>query len=71
MSTSAPDRLLDVADVAAYCKVAPTAPYYWRKRGEGPPAVHVGRRLRYRQRDVDAWLEANADPAPFVNEPLP
>lgn len=67
MSTE-PDRLLDVADLASYCKVAPTAPYYWRKRGEGPPAVRVGRRLRYRKRDVDAWLQANEDPAPVLEE---
>ncbi|WEV77730.1 helix-turn-helix domain-containing protein [Janibacter cremeus] len=31
--------------------------YDWRCRGEGPPAFKVGRRLRYRETDVFAWLE--------------
>ncbi len=59
-----PDQLLDVAELASYCNVAESAPYYWRKNGTGPRAVRVGRHLRYRRRDVDAWLEANAEPIP-------
>jgi hypothetical protein len=29
---------------------------YWRHRGEGPPYAKVGRRVRYRRLDVEAWL---------------
>lgn len=61
-----PDRLLDVTELAAQCHVAESAPYYWRKKGVGPRAVRVGHHLRYRQCDVDAWLEANTEPAPEV-----
>jgi excisionase family DNA binding protein len=34
--------------------------YQWRYRGDGPPGFRVGRHLRYRRRDVDAWLEERA-----------
>jgi predicted DNA-binding transcriptional regulator AlpA len=37
--------------------------YNWRSRGEGPPAYRVGKYLRYRQSDVDAWLEGRHDEA--------
>ncbi len=36
--------------------------YTWRSRGEGPRAIRVGKHLRYRQSDIDAWLERQADP---------
>lgn len=31
----------------------------WRVTGDGPPWVRIGaRRIMYRKRDVEAWLEA-------------
>jgi excisionase family DNA binding protein len=35
--------------------------YNWRQRGEGPPAYRVGKYLRYRRSEVDAWLEGQRD----------
>jgi predicted DNA-binding transcriptional regulator AlpA len=29
-----------------------------RYRGEGPPFVRIGKLVRYRRRDVEAWLVA-------------
>jgi predicted DNA-binding transcriptional regulator AlpA len=37
--------------------------YNWRLRGEGPPAYRVGKYLRYRRSEVDAWLEGRHDTA--------
>jgi predicted DNA-binding transcriptional regulator AlpA len=37
--------------------------YNWRLRGEGPPADRVGKYLRYRRSEVDAWLEGRRDTA--------
>jgi predicted DNA-binding transcriptional regulator AlpA len=34
----------------------------WRWRGRGPKAIKVGRTIRYRWSDVDAWLDQLADP---------
>jgi hypothetical protein len=31
--------------------------YDWRRRGLGPKASGVGKHLRYRWSDVDAWFE--------------
>lgn len=31
----------------------------WRRRGIGPPYVRFGNRVRYRVRDVEAWLAAH------------
>ena len=31
----------------------------WRIRSAGPPFVQVGRAVRYRRRDLIAWIDAN------------
>ena len=31
----------------------------WRARNEGPAFVRAGRAIRYRRRDLIAWIEAN------------
>jgi predicted site-specific integrase-resolvase len=31
----------------------------WRYLGKGPAFIKVGRHVRYRDEDVEAWLEAN------------
>ncbi|EKA62385.1 excisionase [Janibacter hoylei PVAS-1] len=44
-------------DVATFLGVPVGALYDWRCQGEGPPALKIGRRLRYRESDVFAWLD--------------
>jgi excisionase family DNA binding protein len=34
----------------------------WRWKGQGPRGIKVGKHLRFRREDVDAWIEAQADP---------
>lgn len=58
------DPLLETEEVAAYLRVPVATLYAWRSRGEGPRAHRVGKYLRFRQSDVDAWLERRSDPAP-------
>jgi excisionase family DNA binding protein len=55
MSTD--DKLLKPDEVAAFLGVPKATLYAWRYRREGPPAVRVGRHLRYRWSDLDRWLE--------------
>jgi predicted DNA-binding transcriptional regulator AlpA len=31
----------------------------WRSKSEGPPFVRAGRAVRYRRRDLLAWMDAN------------
>ena len=40
--------------------------YDWRHKGCGPLGMRVGRYVRYRRSDVDAWLETCRDPEPQV-----
>ena len=46
------NRLLSVTELAEYLAVPVATLYAWRYRGEGPPALRVGRYLRYRWSDV-------------------
>lgn len=50
------DELLDRAQLCALLKIPASTPYAWRYRGVGPPAMKVGKHLRWRRSDVDAWL---------------
>lgn len=52
------DELLTPAEVADWLQVPLSTLRIWRHRREGPPAVKVGRLLRYRAGAVEAWLEA-------------
>lgn len=34
--------------------------YGWNSKGTGPRYVRVGRHVRYRQSDIDAWLDSHS-----------
>ncbi len=48
--------LLTLREVAEILRVPCSTLYQWRGRGHGPRAYRVGRHLRYRAEDVDAWI---------------
>jgi predicted DNA-binding transcriptional regulator AlpA len=52
-----PEELLSPQDLAAICGVPLATVYRWNHFGGGPVPLHVGRYVRYRPADVDAWLE--------------
>jgi excisionase family DNA binding protein len=45
-------------EVADYLSVPVQTIYQWRTRGYGPPGRKVGKHVRYRPADVEAWFEA-------------
>jgi excisionase family DNA binding protein len=51
------DRLVNVQELADYLGVPVTTLYQWRYRREGPPGFRVGKHVRYRWSDVEAWIE--------------
>lgn len=51
------ERLLTPDDVAEVLGVPVKTLYRWRHVGTGPPALVVGRHLRYRRRALEAFLE--------------
>lgn len=58
-----PDTLLTTAQTGAHLggQGAPLSTptlARWRSEGNGPPFVRIGSLIRYRVRDLDAWLEA-------------
>jgi excisionase family DNA binding protein len=50
------DRLLTVEDLAEYLGVPVATLYAWRYHRQGPPGFRVGRHLRYRWADIEAWI---------------
>jgi len=54
--------LLSTADVAEYLGVPVKTLYAWRYRHEGPPALRVGRHVRYRRLDIEEWVRSRVDP---------
>ncbi|MGB0497542.1 MAG: helix-turn-helix transcriptional regulator [Rubricella sp.] len=54
-----PDRLLDEKEAADLLCYSVRALQNWRHRGGGPRYVRVSARsIRYRRRDLLAWIEA-------------
>lgn len=53
-------RLLTIEEVGEQIGVSPKTIYKWRTRRPiyGPPAFKVGKYLRWKQADVDAWIAA-------------
>ena len=54
------EPMLSIEELAEYLGKPVRTIYDWRLSGRGPRAVHVGRSLRYRVCDVQAWLEVVA-----------
>lgn len=53
--------LLSPIELAEYLKIPVKTIYNWRTAGDGPRGIRIGKHLRYRQRDVDAWLDRLAE----------
>lgn len=51
------DRLLTVQELAEYLGVPVATLYQWRYRREGPKGFRVGRHVRYRWSEIEAWVE--------------
>jgi excisionase family DNA binding protein len=57
------EALATVGEVAAFLRVPPKTLYRWRYSGAGPPAYRVGKHLRFRWEDIEAWLSERGDSA--------
>ena len=52
--------LLSAEELAEFLAVPLNTLYVWNHRRTGPPAHKVGRHLRYRWTEVEAWLQDQA-----------
>lgn len=55
-----PRTILTPEDLSAHFQVPLKTVYVWNSKGTGPRFFRVGKYVRYRQSDVDAWIEARA-----------
>ena len=53
---SALEPALTLSQLAAHLSVSPQALYDLRSKGRGPRGFRVGRELRFRTSEVQAWL---------------
>lgn len=52
--------LATMADLAAYLGIPEKTIRRWRHDGTGPRGLRLGKHVRFRWSDVDAWLEKQA-----------
>lgn len=58
------DSLLTLDEVAERLRTPPATLRFWRHSGTGPKSFKLGRRVMYREVDVQTWLTAQVDPEP-------
>jgi predicted site-specific integrase-resolvase len=60
-------HLLETVHAADQLGLSPRTLEGWRRRGEGPPYLKIGRRVKYRPEDIEAFkatrLQASSRPA--------
>ncbi len=54
---AAVEQLMTLREVATLVQVPPKTIYRWRSLGQGPPGLRIGRHVRFRREDVEAWIE--------------
>lgn len=63
-ATTPPCTLLTVKDLSAQTGMSMSTIYRKRSIGESlPRVVKIGSALRWRQADIDAWIEEQLEPA--------
>jgi excisionase family DNA binding protein len=50
------NRLWTIDEVSAYLKIPKETLYQWRCKGYGPRGARMGKYVRYRAEDVEAWV---------------
>jgi excisionase family DNA binding protein len=53
---AATEPLLSPDEVAVFLGIPVKTLYQWRYKGVGPRGLRIGRHVRYRSADVEAWL---------------
>lgn len=53
-------NLMTINDLSDYLGISVNTLYQWRSKHYGPRGVRMGRYVRYRPKDVEAWLDEQA-----------
>lgn len=51
-------EIISTSAAAEILGVAPGTLRYWRYMDQGPQSFRVGKHVKYRREDIDAWLDA-------------
>jgi predicted DNA-binding transcriptional regulator AlpA len=51
------DRILMLPEVSQRTRTPEATLRWWRHQGVGPKSFKVGKRVMYRENDVDEWLD--------------
>ncbi len=54
---------MTLSEAAERLHMPPATLRYWRQQATGPRSFKVGRRIMYREADVEAWLQQQYDAA--------
>jgi predicted DNA-binding transcriptional regulator AlpA len=57
------ERLLFIEDVAEWTGIPVQTLRWWRQHGTGPRSAKIGARVRYREADVQVWIDARWEEA--------
>ena len=52
------EKVYTVDELAEYLSMNPQTLSNWRTQGYGPKFVKVGRNVRYREGDINDWMES-------------
>jgi len=56
-------NLVLIPEASERLRVSEATLRYWRHLGTGPKSIKVGRRVMYREDDLEAWLDEQATAA--------
>ena len=55
------DPLVTITELAEYLGVPVKTIYEWRQTGRGPVGLRIGRHVKFRISDVQAWVDGQRD----------
>lgn len=56
--------LIGVEEVASMIGVSASTVRWWRQTGKGPRSARIGKHVRYRRADIEAWLDSQFESEP-------
>ncbi|YCU34414.1 helix-turn-helix transcriptional regulator [Mycobacteroides abscessus] len=58
--------LIGVDELASMIGVSASTVRWWKQTGKGPRSAKIGKHVKYRRKDVEAWVESlfEAQPEP-------
>lgn len=51
------EEFIEAPDLAEFLGISLETLYRWNREGKSPKHYRIGKKLQYRQSDVEAWIE--------------